>query len=326
MAEKPAGGGNVVDIPLWPQRLSVGAGFLLFVLTPARRDKGENVSVPSGTPVNVFVDKTAFLSEDISAREEISFGGSSEMDRRQNGLPGQLEEKTNSVNVIDQRTVASMAELLTSLDVVNQSFKKSMRGYDPAEVDEFLDSVAETLQIYAQKNKDMERELETRSENLAEYEKTKSVLHEALLMAQKSADEKVMRAEAEAQKIMAEAMERADAMCGDAVREADRLREGIARIRNVRILFEQEFRGILAKFDNMLNQTMSNSAVNSAAESILEEAGILERPDGEGAQEEYGWEPEEERTIDRQDIENAFNALGVDPRTIMGDLEPERGN
>lgn len=219
-----------------------------------------------------------------------------------------------------------MAELLTSLDVVNQSFKKSMRGYDPAEVDEFLDSVAETLQIYAQKNKDMERELETRSENLAEYEKTKSVLHEALLMAQKSADEKVMRAEAEAQKIMAEAMERADAMCGDAVREADRLREGIARIRNVRILFEQEFRGILAKFDNMLNQTMSNSAVNSAAESILEEAGILERPDGEGAQEEYGWEPEEERTIDRQDIENAFNALGVDPRTIMGDLEPERGN
>lgn len=90
MAEKPAGGGNVVDIPLWPQRLSVGAGFLLFVLTPARRDKGENVSVPSETPVNVFVDKTAFLSEDISAREEISFGGSSEMDRRLNGLPGQF--------------------------------------------------------------------------------------------------------------------------------------------------------------------------------------------------------------------------------------------
>ena len=34
-----------------------------------------------------------------------------------------------------------MVELLTSLDVVNQSFKKSMRGYDSAEVDEFLDNV-----------------------------------------------------------------------------------------------------------------------------------------------------------------------------------------
>ena len=34
-----------------------------------------------------------------------------------------------------------------------------MRGYDPAEVDEFLDNVAETLQTYAQMTKDLEREL-----------------------------------------------------------------------------------------------------------------------------------------------------------------------
>ena len=40
-----------------------------------------------------------------------------------------------------------MSELLTSLDVVNQSFKKSLRGYDAAEVDEFLDHVAETLSL-----------------------------------------------------------------------------------------------------------------------------------------------------------------------------------
>ena len=48
-----------------------------------------------------------------------------------------------------------MGELLTSLDVVNQSFKKCMRGYDPVEVDEFLDQVAATLQNYVQKIKDM---------------------------------------------------------------------------------------------------------------------------------------------------------------------------
>lgn len=219
-----------------------------------------------------------------------------------------------------------MAELLTSLDVVNQSFKKSMRGYDPAEVDEFLDNVAETLQIYAQKNKEMERELEAKVQNLAEYEKTKSVLHEALLMAQRSADEKVMRAEAEAQKIVAEAMEQADSVCGDAVRQADQLRDGLAQIRNVRLLYEQEFRGILAKFDNMLNQAMSNSAVNSAVESILGEAGMLDGTDGENAAEGYGWESGESRPADRQELENAFNMLGVDPRTVMDDPEPERGN
>ena len=104
-----------------------------------------------------------------------------------------------------------MVELLTSLDVVNQSFKKSMRGYDSAEVDEFLDNVAETLQTYAQRTKDLERDLTVKEDSLAEYEKMKDILHEALLMAQKSADEKVKSAQEQASKIIFEAKEKADA-------------------------------------------------------------------------------------------------------------------
>ena len=57
-----------------------------------------------------------------------------------------------------------MSELLTSLDIVNQAFKKTMRGYDPVEVDEFLDRVAESIQVYTQKAKDSERALTERSE------------------------------------------------------------------------------------------------------------------------------------------------------------------
>ncbi len=64
-----------------------------------------------------------------------------------------------------------MVELLTSLDVVNQSFKKSMRGYDSAEVDEFLDNVAETLQTYAQRTKDLERDLAAKRKVLRNMKK-----------------------------------------------------------------------------------------------------------------------------------------------------------
>lgn len=220
-----------------------------------------------------------------------------------------------------------MAELLTSLDVVNQSFKKSIRGYDPAEVDEFLDQIAETLQVYAQKTKDMERDLAIKAESLTEYERMKSVLHEALLIAQNSADEKVKKAEAEAEKIVAEAMEKADFICNEAVQEADRLSDGVAQIRNIRRLYEQEFRGILAKFDNMLNQTMASSAVRTAVESIIgPEEAELEKNAAEmkAAVDDFS-EYREERQTDRADLENAFNVLGVDPKTILGDREPERG-
>lgn len=215
---------------------------------------------------------------------------------------------------------------MTSLDVVNQSFKRSMRGYDHVEVDEFLDQIAETLQVYAQKTKDMERELVVKSESLSEYERMKGVLHEALLMAQKSADEKVKKAETEAEKIISEALEKADLICRDASLEADNLREGVAQISNIRRLYEQEFRGILAKFDNMLNQAMGISTVKSAVESILGSDDTAGEPAEEaGFAQESAQNQDNAPSLDRQDLEDAFNVLGVDPKVILDGQESERG-
>jgi len=202
-----------------------------------------------------------------------------------------------------------MVELLTSLDVVNQSFKKSLRGYDAAEVDEFLDHVAETLQTYAQKTKDLEREIAIKNENLAEYDKMKDVLHEALLMAQKSADEKIKSANEQAEKIMCDARSKADSICSGAAQEADRLREGVLQIRNVRILYEQEFRGLLAKFDNMLNQSVSLSQLSGAVDSILEDADVQQEPE---RQETAPAEP-----LSRKDLETAYGMLGINPNDII---------
>lgn len=207
-----------------------------------------------------------------------------------------------------------MAELLTSLDVVNQSFKKSIRGYDAAEVDEFLDHIAETLQVYMQRNKDLERELLTKQESLAEYEKMKDVLHEALLMAQKSADERVRSAKDQAAKIISDAEARAEEICRDAVCEADKLRDGILQIRNIRSLYEQEIRGILAKYENLLNQCVSGSPLAGAVESVLE--GIMDEDEPEksvGFEKPVGFAPE----AGRRDLETAYNMLGIDPKIVL---------
>lgn len=203
-----------------------------------------------------------------------------------------------------------MVELLTSLDVVNQSFKKSLRGYDAAEVDEFLDHVAETLQTYAQKTKDLERELAVMGENLAEYEKMKDVLHEALLMAQKSADDKIKGANDQAEKIICDAKNKADSICSDAVQEAERLREGVLQIRNVRNLYEQEFRGLLAKFDNMLNQSVALSSLAGAVDSILEDSEVQDEP-------KKTENNNSSASSGRKDLESAYTMLGIDPKDIL---------
>ena len=203
-----------------------------------------------------------------------------------------------------------MSELLTSLDVVNQSFKKSLRGYDAAEVDEFLDHVAETLQFYNQRTKELERDLASKQEALAEYARMKDVLHEALLMAQKSADDRVKSAREQANKIIADAKEQADAMCREAASEAERLRAGVEQIRNIRDMYAQEFRGILAKFDNQLNQAM-NSQLGGAVDSVLE---VREKPADE-PQPEAAEAPQ--LISEPGDFAAACGMLGVDPQEIL---------
>lgn len=187
-----------------------------------------------------------------------------------------------------------MAELLTSIDVVNQSFKKSMRGYDAAEVDEFLDHVAETLQIYAQKTKDLERELAAKSESLSEYGKIKDALQDTLVMAQQVADEKMHAAEADAKKIIDEAMDKADEICRDANKETERLRDDVSKIRDLRIQYEQEFRGILGKFSTLLNQTLTHSPLDVTVDSVVFGAEKDEKKESEAAPEKQTEEVTEE--------------------------------
>ena len=212
-----------------------------------------------------------------------------------------------------------MAGLLTSLDVVNQSFKKSFNGYDKTEVDEFLDQVAESLQEYVRKNKEMEQDLLKKSDELSEYEKMKNVLHETLFMAQKSADETMNNTREEADKMLADAKEQAEATCRDAAQEADRLREGVSQIKTIRDMYADEVRGMLGKFDKLLSQCTVSSQLSGAVNSVLE--GMKkEEPEEEEEEtpETQNEEKDEEHEISDEDIEAACKMMDVDPEKVRG--------
>lgn len=212
-----------------------------------------------------------------------------------------------------------MTEILTSLDVVNQSFKKSLRGYDAVEVDEFLDAVAGTLQTYAQETNDLKKVLSEKEKSLSEYEKMKTVLQEALILAQKSADERVRSAREQAKKIITDAEKKAESICCEAAGEAGRLREGVFQVRNIRNLYEQEVRKLLVKYEEMLNNIDADSSMKKAVESVLETY-----EEEKSHQNETVAENDDIAVNDKANKENlkaAYNMLGVDPDDILGDDE-----
>ncbi len=146
-----------------------------------------------------------------------------------------------------------MTELLKALDVINQTFKRALRGYDPVEVDEFLDRVADSLQAYAERCVELERELERLKEQIREYKGMRDSLQEALLMAQKSADERVKAAEKQAEAIVAEARAQAERLLKEAEDHSNVIKEEMSHLQRSKQDFIAEFRALITRYQNLID-------------------------------------------------------------------------
>ena len=146
-----------------------------------------------------------------------------------------------------------MTELLKALDVINQTFKRALRGYNPVEVDEFLDRVADSLQAYAERCVELERELERLKEQIQEYKGMRDSLQEALLMAQKSADERVKAAEKQAEAIVAEARAQAERLLKEAEDHSNVIKEEMSRLQRSKQDFIAEFRALITRYQNLID-------------------------------------------------------------------------
>ncbi|MFA0888516.1 MAG: DivIVA domain-containing protein [Synergistales bacterium] len=145
-----------------------------------------------------------------------------------------------------------MNSLFTPLDIQQQSFKRALRGYDPEEVDEFLDKVAENFQGYAEKIRDLERKLETAEEQIKECRELKHSLNEAILFAQQSAEEKIKSAAQKAELTLNEARVKADSIVDEAKSRIEEQKRELGRLTQVRQQFVAEMKGTLSKFETLI--------------------------------------------------------------------------
>src|SRR5512141_882578 len=103
-----------------------------------------------------------------------------------------------------------MRPSITPLELRKRTFAKRMRGYDVAEVTQFLDSMADDLEALFRSVDELERENARIHEELDRHRQTEATLKETLLMAQRSADGLRSSSEKEAERIVVEAERQAD--------------------------------------------------------------------------------------------------------------------
>ena len=119
---------------------------------------------------------------------------------------------------------------LTPLDIRKQEFDKSLRGYDPSEVRNFLDIVATQWEEIADERRRLEDKVSDLHNKLEHYERVEEALQEALQTARENAEDKIKNAEREAELIVNEAKAEAREIRQEAKEERDQLQRRTQRI------------------------------------------------------------------------------------------------
>ena len=119
---------------------------------------------------------------------------------------------------------------LTADDVVEKRFKRALQGYDRAEVDDFLDKVADRLSELDAEVARLQRDpAPAPTPTGVEGAPTEDILSRTLIAAQRTADATVAEARAEAERLVAEAQRGADDTHQRTAAQADALREEVRR-------------------------------------------------------------------------------------------------
>lgn len=137
---------------------------------------------------------------------------------------------------------------LTPLDIRRQEFRRSLRGYEPASVEDFRARVAEELERVIRERAVLEERLAALTEQLRVFREREKAMNEALVAAQQLREETRAAAEREAQVIVREAETEAarvvDTARGDEVaiqaRASEAERQFMAYVGGFRALLERQ--------------------------------------------------------------------------------------
>ena len=152
---------------------------------------------------------------------------------------------------------------LTPVDILHTEFKTAIRGYNKNQVDEFLRTAGEALEMALRDKADLQRRVDALQEEVDQVREIKSALTDALTTAQKNADELRANAHKQVELILQEAELSRVKLVADVQAEAEKRRAEIALLQATRDRFETEFRAMLESYGEWLERRKPEDLVRS---------------------------------------------------------------
>ncbi|MDI6603966.1 MAG: DivIVA domain-containing protein [Thermoanaerobacteraceae bacterium] len=135
--------------------------------------------------------------------------------------------------------------MLTPMDIHNKEFKRSFRGYNENEVDEFLDKVSEDYEILYKENSDLKDRINLINDKLQSYNNMEKTLNNTLIVAQNTAEGLKQNAAKEAELIIQEAQQNAEIILQKANQEVVKIRTELENLKKKLNIFKAKFKILL---------------------------------------------------------------------------------
>ena len=165
---------------------------------------------------------------------------------------------------------------ISPIEIRQQEFEKKMRGYDPDEVQSFLEKLADDLDTLQKENENLKAELEKANEQLAEYKKIEKNLQNTLLKAQDTSAKSFEAVKKQTALMIKEAELKASQIIEKARENTDDIRNAVVNLREEKDLIIAKLKAIVSSQSNLLELKVKGTGDEKLTEKKTGESNKMD--------------------------------------------------
>lgn len=164
---------------------------------------------------------------------------------------------------------------ITPVDITNKEFRKMLRGYDPEEVDEFLDQIVEDYEELFKENSLLKEKINAMNEKIEHYSKIESTIQNTLLLAQNAAEQAKVSSQKEADVVIKHANDSAKKILDKAHTDVVSITQEYDRLKQEFVKFRAKFRNFITvqmdTFEDLEKDFIKNYNLNNVRDKANSE-------------------------------------------------------
>ncbi len=165
---------------------------------------------------------------------------------------------------------------ISPISITKQDFSKKMRGYDPEEVQAFLEKLSNDIEEVQNENEDLKKQLNEAGVRLSEFRRIEKNLQSTLLKAQESSAKAIESTKKQTNLMLKEAEIKSSQILEKARESANEIRNAVISLREERDLIVAKLKSIVNSQAHLLEVKVEEAGEERVAIKQLEQAKKIE--------------------------------------------------